>query len=114
MTATAIGIDCWLTEAVRIREEAGGYTFESLAVAMILKLGWPAAAKTADSLKPFVRGWYVTDDDRRVAVGPLFELLGWEQSALLHAWFDNLDNYRMVRDDFPDGGGIPKTDGGTP
>ncbi|MGV9242638.1 hypothetical protein [Streptomyces sp. NPDC003710] len=110
MSTATTRIDQWLTEATKIREQDGGYTFESLAVAMVLKLGWPAAAKIADHLESYVRGWYVEEGPRAEAA-PLYELLGWEQSALLHAWFANLDNYRMVRDEFPDGGGIKKTDG---
>ncbi|MFI2367274.1 hypothetical protein [Streptomyces sp. NPDC018833] len=92
----------WLAEAARIRDEAGGYTFESLAVAMILKLGWFQAAGIAGALEPHVRGWgWGLQSEQGRAVAPLFEILGWEQSALLLAWFNNLENYREVRDTFP-------------
>lgn len=97
MTA-ARGIDRWLPQVEQIREEAGGYTFECLAVAMILELGWCAAAKTAEALEPYIRGWGYKEEGLQADVAPLYNLLGWEQSALLHAWFDNLDNYREVRD----------------
>ena len=101
----AADIEPWLTEAARIREEAGGYTFESLAVAMVLKVGWGPAAQIADALKRHVRGWWI-EPGPASTVAPLFDLLGWEQAALLHAWFEHLENYRMVRDTFPAGAGI--------
>lgn len=101
----AADIEPWLAEAARIREQDGGYTFESLAVAMVLKLGWGPAAEIADALEGHVRSWWV-EPHLAATTTPLYELLGWEQSALLRAWFSNLENYRTVRDTFPASGGI--------
>ncbi|MFE7947386.1 hypothetical protein [Streptomyces sp. NPDC057426] len=94
----------WIDEAEQIRAEAGGYTFESLAVAMVVKLGWSAAAQIAGSLEPFTRGRHC--EDSRPGAAELYACLGWEQSVLLQAWFDSLTHFRMVRDEFPGGGGI--------
>lgn len=99
----------WIDEAEKLKVEAGGYTFESLAVRMLLELGWQAAAQIAQSLEPFTRGWHC--QDAPPGASELYTCLGWEQSVLLRAWFDNLHHFRMVRDDFPGGGGIEPTAG---
>ncbi|MEW2083471.1 hypothetical protein [Streptomyces sp. NPDC005283] len=90
-----MNIEHWLAKAAEYRETDGGHMYESLAVAMTLELGYETAAAFTKELSAVVDGWSTGGSH---AAAQLYEFLGWPQSALLVAWFNNLENYRMVRD----------------
>lgn len=80
----------WLALANRVRD-GDGYTYESLARDMAGQLGWTAAVDVAAALRAHVYGWpggHPLYQD----VKTLYDRLGWEQAALVAAWFRNIDN----------------------
>lgn len=104
-TTPTLDIGHWISRASAFREDDGGYTYESLAMSMVIELGWPTAAALAKAMEPLVTGWAAaygrefTTDPLSEHASRLYEHLGWPQSALFVAWFANLDNMRMVRED---------------
>lgn len=104
-TAPSVDIGHWIGRADTFREDDGGYVFESLAMAMVIELGWPTPAALAKTMEPLVTGWAsaygreFTRDPLAEQAVRLYEHLGWPQSALFVAWFSSLDNMRMVRKD---------------
>lgn len=80
----------WLRQAERI----GGddeYTYASLARDLVDTLGWTAAADIACAVRGHVYG-SPGDHALHTAVKPLYDGLGWEQSALLASWFRDARN----------------------
>ncbi|MCX4858948.1 hypothetical protein [Streptomyces canus] len=80
----------WIGRAERIRD-GDGYTYESLARDMAAGLGWTAAVDLAAALRGHVYGspgGHPLHQDVR----PLYDRLGWEQAALLAAWFRDVSN----------------------
>lgn len=110
-TGTQVAAGHWTARAKALREECGGYTFESLAVGMASTLGWyPAAGlagkvgeladyalMTADLEAVYFDEGYLggRPDPEHVA---LYVELGWAQSVLLAGWFRSLDHMRTWRD----------------
>jgi hypothetical protein len=101
----SIDIGHWIGRADTFRTADGGYTYESLAMAMVIDLGWAAPAALAKAMEPLVSGWAAaygqefTRDPLAEHATRLYGHLGWPQSALFVAWFGNLDNMRMARED---------------
>ncbi|MER7574906.1 hypothetical protein [Streptomyces sp. NPDC126514] len=84
------GFERWTSRADRIRD-GDGYTYEDLARDMVDGLGWTAALDIATALRGHVYGWsggHCLHQD----VKPLYDRLGWEQAALLTAWFRDSRN----------------------
>ncbi|USQ86975.1 hypothetical protein NFX46_26630 [Streptomyces phaeoluteigriseus] len=87
---TTIDVKRWTSRADRIRED-DGYTYESLARDLAGQLGWTTAVDLATALRGHVYGWsggHPLHQD----VKPLYDRLGWEQAALVAAWFRNANN----------------------
>lgn len=80
----------WLKQADRI-SAADDYTYKSLAADLAQGLGWTDALDVATALRGHVYGWPGTHALHQ-AVKPLYDRLGWEQSALLAAWFRDARN----------------------
>ena len=80
----------WLALADRVRE-SDGYTHADLSRDLALQLTWHGAVDVATALRSHVYG-QPGHSELHEAVKPLYARLGWEQSALVAAWFRNLDN----------------------
>lgn len=80
----------WISRAERIRD-GGGYAYADLARDLVASLGWTAALDVATALRGHVYGW-PGGGELHTAVKPLYERLGWEQSALVTCWFRNANN----------------------
>ncbi|MEU3546278.1 hypothetical protein [Streptomyces longwoodensis] len=80
----------WVSRAERI-QDGQGYTYASLARDMVDALGWTTAADVATALRAHVYG-SPGGHTLHAAVRPLYGRLGWEQAALLAAWFRNTAN----------------------
>lgn len=80
----------WLRQAQRIDAE-DEYTYADLARDLVDTLGWTGALDVATALRGHVYGW-PGDHALHAAVKPLFDRLGWEQSALLACWFRDARN----------------------
>jgi hypothetical protein len=115
---TTIDVAHWVGRAQHLREEDGGYTFESLAMEMIRTLGWYEAGDLARKVAvlcdadlsdgSFHTWGEKTDETART----LYDCLGWTQATLFAAWLRNLGNFRMARDEMPGGCGIAPYRGG--
>lgn len=89
------GVERWTSRAERIRD-GDSYTYESLARDMVGALGWTAAVDLAAAVRSHVysgSGGHSLHRD----VKPLYEALGWEQAALLAAWFRDARNWPGTR-----------------
>ncbi|SBT91380.1 hypothetical protein GA0115233_103012 [Streptomyces sp. DI166] len=80
----------WLKQAARIHQDAE-YTYSHLARDLADRLGWTAALNVATALRSHVYGW-PSSNELHTAVKPLYDRLGWEQSALLCCWFRDARN----------------------
>lgn len=85
-----MSVERWFSRAERIRD-SDGYTYTDFARNLVDALGWTAAADIATALRGHVYGW-TGGHALHAAVRPLYDRLGWEQSALVCAWFRNLNN----------------------
>lgn len=81
----------WLSLADRVRAE-GAYGYADFARDLARQLTWPGALDVATALRSFVYG-QPGGTDLHTAVRPLYERLGWEQAALLAAWFRDARNF---------------------
>ncbi|MFE2684043.1 hypothetical protein [Streptomyces mirabilis] len=95
MTTGSIGhpvidIRSWVLQAERI-QEGDGYTYAGLARALVDALGWAAAADMACAVRGHVYGWHGGHALHR-DVKPLYDALGWQQSALITSWFRDARN----------------------
>lgn len=84
-------IQRWVSRADRIRD-GDGYTYESLALDLVDQLGWTRAVDVATGLRAHVYGW-PGRSELHTAVRPIYQALGWEQSALVCAWFRDARNW---------------------
>lgn len=85
-----IDVKHWLRQAQRLDED-DAYTYAHLAHDLVARLGWMAAVDVAAALRAHVYGWpggHPLHQDVR----PLYARLGWEQAALVCAWFRNARN----------------------
>lgn len=87
---TAVDVKHWLRQAERIREH-DAYTYESLARDMVSRLGWTAGVDLAAALRGHVYGW-PGGHPLHATVKPLYDRLGWQQSALVACWFRDARN----------------------
>jgi hypothetical protein len=85
-----IDVKPWLARADRVRK-GDGYTYASLARDLVDGLGWTAAVDLATALRGHVYGWPGSSDLHK-DVKPLYDRLGWEQSALIACWFRDARN----------------------
>lgn len=85
----------WLALADRVRE-GDGYTYANLAQDLVRQLTWHGAVDVATALRGHVYG-QPGRSELHEAVKPLYARLGWEQSALVAAWFRNLGNRPQAR-----------------
>lgn len=85
----------WLALADRVRAE-GAYSYADFARDMVRQLTWFGAVDVATAIRSYVYG-QPGRSDLHEAVKPLYARLGWEQSALVAAWFRNLDNRPQAR-----------------
>lgn len=88
--AQVIDTKHWLRQAQRIDAE-DEYTYADLARELVADLGWSGALNVATALRSHVYS-QPGGSELHVAVRPIYEALGWEQAALLAAWFRNADN----------------------
>lgn len=84
------GIERWTSRAERIRD-GDGYTYADLAHDMVNALGWTAAVDLATALRGHVYGW-PGEHSLHQEVKPLYDRLGWQQSALVACWFRDARN----------------------
>ncbi|MFE2530413.1 hypothetical protein [Streptomyces sp. NPDC059371] len=80
----------WTQQAKRISYE-DAYTYRQLAQDLTRQLTWTGATDVATALRGHVYGW-TSSHPLHKDVKPLYDALGWEQAALIAAWFRNLDN----------------------
>jgi hypothetical protein len=90
-----IDVKGWVLQAERIQED-DGYTYESLALDLVDQLGWTRAIDVATGLRAHVYGW-PGRSELHTAVRPIYQALGWEQSALVCAWFRDSRNWPQAR-----------------
>jgi hypothetical protein len=90
MENPVIDVKSWALQAERIQED-DGYTYADLARDLVDGLGWTAAVDVAAALRGHVYGW-PGDHALHNEVRPLYDRLGWEQAALLTAWFRDSRN----------------------
>lgn len=81
----------WLERADHVRAE-GDYSHAELARDLARQLTWHGALDVATALRSFVYG-QPGGSDLHKAVEPLYRRLGWEQAALLTAWFRDSRNW---------------------
>lgn len=87
---TTFDVGHWAAQAASVRE-GDGQTYESLARDLVARLGWTAALDVATALRGYVYG-QAGRSELHAAVRPIYEALGWEQAALLAAWFRDANN----------------------
>lgn len=80
----------WIERADRIRKN-DGYTYAHFARDLAQQLSWTAAVDIATALRGHVYG-SPGRSELHTDVRPLYDRLGWEQAALIAAWFRNLSN----------------------
>jgi hypothetical protein len=97
-----VDINPWLTLADRVRSE-GAYSYSDFARDLTRQLTWTGATDVATALRGHVYGW-TGGHPLHKDIKPLYDRLGWEQSALLAAWFRNHNNKPQKRP-----GGWPTT-----
>ncbi|MFF7763119.1 hypothetical protein [Streptomyces griseorubiginosus] len=85
----------WLTLADRVRSE-DAYDYADFARDLAQQLAWHGAVDIATALRSYVYG-QPGGSDLHETVKPLYRRLGWEQAALVAAWFRNLDNRPQAR-----------------
>ena len=85
----------WLTLANRVRAE-GAYGHAEFARDLVGQLTWHGAVDVATVLRSFVYGQPGGSELHR-AVEPLYRRLGWEQAALIAAWFRDARNRPQKR-----------------
>lgn len=86
-----IDIKHWTNQADRIGIDSE-YTYESLALDLVDRLGWTTAVDLAAAIRGHVYGtpsYSQLHTDAR----PIYDALGWEQAALLAAWFRDSRNW---------------------
>lgn len=83
-------MDRWVSRAERIRD-GDGYTYANLARDLVDGLGWTAALDVATALRGHVYGW-PGEHSLHQDVRPLYDRLGWQQSALVACWFRDARN----------------------
>lgn len=81
----------WISRAERLRD-SDGYTYADLARDLVDTLGWTATVDVAAALRAHVYSW-PGDHALHSEVRPLFQVLGWEQAALLASWFRDARNW---------------------
>ncbi|MET7651556.1 hypothetical protein [Streptomyces sp. NPDC005486] len=81
----------WIKQAARVRQ-GDGYTYSDLARDLVDALGWTAAVHAAAALRGHVYGW-PAEHPLHATVQPIYDRLGWEQAALLTAWFRDSRNF---------------------
>lgn len=90
----------WLTRADRIRTN-DGYTYVHFAQDLVQQLSWTGAVDVATALRGHVYG-SPGRSELHTDVRPLYDQLGWEQSALVAAWFrDARDRPRKRKPGWP-------------
>lgn len=80
----------WINKAERVRDD-DAYTYTSLARDMVTQLGWTKAVDLACALRGHVYGT-PGSSDLHADARPIYDRLGWEQSALVAAWFRDARN----------------------
>lgn len=80
----------WLTLADRVQAE-GAYDYADLARDLAGQLTWRGALDVATALRSYVYG-QPGGSELHKAVEPLYRRLGWEQAALVAAWFRDANN----------------------
>ncbi|NNN36120.1 hypothetical protein HLK59_38320 [Streptomyces sp. S3(2020)] len=80
----------WVSRAARVHQD-DGYTYESFARELVDQLGWTAAVDLAAAIRGHVYGW-PGGHPLHTTVKPLYDLLGWEQAALIASWFRDSRN----------------------
>ncbi|MFF1743529.1 hypothetical protein [Streptomyces mirabilis] len=80
----------WNERADRIRKN-DGYTYADFARDLVQQLSWTGAVDVATALRGHVYG-SPGRSELHADVRPLYDRLGWEQAALIAAWFRNLSN----------------------
>lgn len=86
-----IDIRSWVLQAERINED-DEYTYANLARDLVDGLGWTAAVELAAALRGHVYG-QPGGHPLHQDVKPLYDRLGWQQSALVAAWFRDSRNW---------------------
>lgn len=100
-----IDVKSWVKEAKRIHED-DGYAYADLARGLVDVLGWTAALDVATALRSFVYG-QPGGSELHTAVRPIYEALGWQQSALVACWFRDARNRPQQRPSGRRPGGWP-------
>lgn len=85
-----IDVKHWLRQAQRIDAD-DEYTYVDFARDLVDCLGWTTALNVATALRGYVYGWS-GGSELHTAVRPIYEALGWEQSALVACWFRDARN----------------------
>ncbi|MDX3279095.1 hypothetical protein [Streptomyces scabiei] len=85
-----IDIRSWVLQAERIQED-DEYAYADFAADLADQLGWTRALDVATALRSYVYG-QPGGSELHQAVEPLYRRLGWEQAALLTAWFRDANN----------------------
>ncbi|MEV6833601.1 hypothetical protein AB0N17_03560 [Streptomyces sp. NPDC051133] len=80
----------WITQAERLRTE-DAYTYQHFARDLTRQLTWTGAVDVATALRGHVYGWTGSHPLHK-EIEPLYTRLGWEQAALIAAWFRNERN----------------------
>lgn len=83
-------VNPWLTLADRVRAE-GTYSHSDFARDLTQHLTWNGALDVATALRSYVYGQPGSSDLHKT-IEPLYRRLGWQQSALLCAWFRDARN----------------------
>ena len=78
----------------RYADEDAVDLYESLSCDLCHRWGWEPAAALADKIRLAAEGLGAGSADGE----RLYGLLGWQQAALLAAWFKDLRNYRLARE----------------
>ncbi|MFG2473533.1 hypothetical protein [Streptomyces fagopyri] len=85
-----IDIKHWTKQATRIGQDHE-YTHASLARDLVHTLGWTTATDIACALRSYVYG-SPGRTELHTVVRPLYDVLGWQQSALVACWFRDASN----------------------
>lgn len=85
----------WLTLADRVRAE-GAYGYADFARDLVRQLAWHGALDVATALRSYVYG-QPGGSELHKAVEPIYQRLGWQQSALVACWFRDARNWPGAR-----------------
>lgn len=95
----------WLDLADRVRKN-NGYTHADLARDLARQLTWRGAVDVATAIRAHVYG-QPGGHPLHQDVKPLYDRLGWEQAALLAAWFRDSRNWPNSQPKKRVGGRLP-------